>query len=299
MKIMTWIQTCMGRLEHLQQSLPRLVDCPRSECVVVDYSCPQNAGDWVAQHFPQVRVVRAPGERHFHVSRARNLGAQAAVTPWLGFLDADILVSEKFLHEFTENLAPGGFYFPDEVQIAGNILCARDDFWKAEGFDETYRSWGDEDLDLQEALSFLGLEPRPYPGAWLQHVPHDEKHRTQFFAEPNRQWSWIRNRLYRQLKFDWMRLGGGPLPESMRDFLYRTVERLVHEANVAGKPVQLEMNLGQSTLGFGSRLPEATEAVLSRWQLTRKLSVTLQAVHLPQDLDTPPPEGAEVRPLPG
>ena len=51
------ITTCMGRLDHLKQTLPRLLEQPDCEVIVVDWSCPQDTAGYVAKHFPAVNVV--------------------------------------------------------------------------------------------------------------------------------------------------------------------------------------------------------------------------------------------------
>ncbi|HNH34373.1 MAG TPA: hypothetical protein PK375_00580, partial [Rhodocyclaceae bacterium] len=63
-----FIVTCMGRLTHLRESLPRLATQPASECILVDFSCPEGCGAWAETHHPAVRVVRVPGQEHFNLA---------------------------------------------------------------------------------------------------------------------------------------------------------------------------------------------------------------------------------------
>ncbi|HEY4997615.1 MAG TPA: glycosyltransferase, partial [Usitatibacter sp.] len=138
---LAYVTTCMGRLEHLKQSLPRAAGQPDVSCVVVDYSCPDRAGNWVEQHFPGVKVVRIEGETRFNASRARNAGAAAAGdVEWLGFFDADILLDESFAKVVLPTLRRGSFYRSDAVtrQSWGSVICRRDDFIAAGRYDEAY-----------------------------------------------------------------------------------------------------------------------------------------------------------------
>src|SRR4051812_16837551 len=96
MPTITLITTCMGRLEFLKQTLPAAIAQRDTTVVVVDYSCPQNCGLWVESSFPQARVIRIEGQDRFNLARARNSGVEACQTPWLGFLDADILLAPTF-----------------------------------------------------------------------------------------------------------------------------------------------------------------------------------------------------------
>ena len=50
--MLTVVMTCKGRLGQLQQSLPLLAAQDRLALIVVDYGCPERAGDWVAVHHP-------------------------------------------------------------------------------------------------------------------------------------------------------------------------------------------------------------------------------------------------------
>ena len=81
------VTTCKGRLAHLKQSLPAMLAQDGAEVVVVDYCCPERAGDWVESAFPSVQVVRADGEEGFSNWRAISrlitcvsIGNQALVT---------------------------------------------------------------------------------------------------------------------------------------------------------------------------------------------------------------------------
>src|SRR3954471_12220533 len=83
------ITTCMGRLDHLKQSLPKMVAQGCHQVIVVDYSCPQHSGEYVRNNFPSVRVVSVAGQEHFSNWRARNAGASVATADVLVFVDAD------------------------------------------------------------------------------------------------------------------------------------------------------------------------------------------------------------------
>src|SRR5881409_3903042 len=89
------ITTCMARLEHLKLSLPAMLAQPGAEVVVVDFSCPQQTGDYVAKHFGRARVVSVPGEQSFSNWKARNAGAAAATGDLLLFCDADTVLAEN------------------------------------------------------------------------------------------------------------------------------------------------------------------------------------------------------------
>ena len=90
MNTIALITTCKGRLHHLRETLPLMASQGADEIVVVDYGCPDGAGDWVEREFPGVRVVRVDDDPGFCLPRARNAGARASSARWLAFVDADV-----------------------------------------------------------------------------------------------------------------------------------------------------------------------------------------------------------------
>ena len=112
------ITTCKGRLAHLQESLPRMLAQPDCECIVVDYDCPQGAASWVACNHPGARIVKAEREPLFRPGHARNLGAAAAVAPWLAFVDADTLLAPDYVATIFDRIAAGGIFTPGQMAQA-------------------------------------------------------------------------------------------------------------------------------------------------------------------------------------
>src|SRR5476649_2313793 len=101
---------CKGRLAHLRESLPRVA--AQAPCIVVDYDCPENSGDWVNAHHPEVAVVRIRNEPGFNLARARNLGAAETRADWIVFLDADVVPSPHFAEAVSALLRDGLFLRP-------------------------------------------------------------------------------------------------------------------------------------------------------------------------------------------
>jgi glycosyltransferase involved in cell wall biosynthesis len=83
------VTCCKGRLEFLKRSLPTFVQQAETEVVVVDYDCPDGTKDWVAAHYPDVRVAAVADAPLFNLSRARNIGADVARGQWLVLCDAE------------------------------------------------------------------------------------------------------------------------------------------------------------------------------------------------------------------
>lgn len=211
--VFSFITTCKGRLPHLQQTLPLMVQQEDSEVIVVDYGCPQKTGDWVAQHYPQAKVVRVTDDEGFCKSRALNLGAQAARTEWLIFIDADIRLVGDLLSWLRPLLAPGNFFRAEidhqRMDNFGTFACHRDDFAKTGGYDELLRGWGMEDNDMYQRLRSSGCTQHFYPARFLDPIQHGDEQRTQFSPYKNRWVSHMISSLYVQMKYDFQAL----LPE--------------------------------------------------------------------------------------
>ena len=241
---LTYITTCKGRLAHLKQTLP-LAMAQRLSCVVVDYSCPDGAGAWVAEHFPEVTVVRIAGQAGFNAAKARNAGAAAATTPWLIFADADVLLAPKFVETVSPNLATGTFYRASPVtpQTWGTIVGARDDFAAVGGYDETYEGWGGEDDDLIWSLMITGRKPAGFAPALLSEIAHSNEERTRFHDIGDLLVQQIVNHTYLSAKFDLWRLVGKALPMPERKAMYEKIKRAVAVFDQRGRTTPLVIEL--------------------------------------------------------
>jgi glycosyltransferase involved in cell wall biosynthesis len=240
------VTTCMGRLSALRQTLgPMLAQAGAPPVVVVDYSCPDGAGDWVEANHPTARLVRVPGRSRFNASAARNIGARHADADWIAFVDADVVLDPGFAGAVRPLLVPGGFYRcrSDDPGLGGTFLCARDDFQRVGGYDEVYPCWGEEDNDLFDAFEFVGLERRPYPAELLRHLPHDDAARTRYYAIADKTLGHAINRVYRLVKWDIARLNRAlPTPE-LRRALYDKVAEKVTASVRSGRPAELGADL--------------------------------------------------------
>ena len=205
-------------------------------CIVVDYSCPEGAGDWVAAAFPQVTVVRVPGESQFQAAKARNAGAAAARTPWLGFFDADILLDPSFFATVIPRLTAGHFYRagPLTRQTWGSVICVRDDFVAIGGYDETYIGWGAEDDDLLRALVLLGRRPAFFKASLLGEIAHTNEARTLYHPLQDISLQHRINVAFMNMKFDMLRLLGRRIGAHELKSVYDQISRALIEAQQRG-----------------------------------------------------------------
>ncbi|GAA4408660.1 glycosyltransferase [Quisquiliibacterium transsilvanicum] len=186
------ITTCKGRLHHLRETLPLMAAQGADEVVVVDYGCPDGAGDWVEHEFPGVRVVRLTDDPGFCLPRARNAGARASSSEWLAFVDADVKLLPGWIGWLRGHLEDGRFYRASAVagvrdlETFGSVVCPRRAFETIGGYDDAMRGWGGEDVDLYTRLSQIGLADTDYPASLVDVIRHGDDQRTRWYEIKDR-----------------------------------------------------------------------------------------------------------------
>lgn len=180
--------TCMGRVHHLRQTLPRNLadsvdwDAPdQTEFVILDYSSPDGLADWlhtdprVAPYLQRgiVKYVRVDGERFFRHSHAKNLAHAHATGDILCNVDADNFVGAGFADWLRtvfsrrpnvivatsrlNNRLNSGAY----KGAMGRIAMLSHNFWRLGGYDESvrFKGWSGEDTDLVLRALRTGMRP--------------------------------------------------------------------------------------------------------------------------------------------
>ena len=248
--ILTFTLTCMGRLEHLKQTLPRMLAQPNCEVVVVDYSCPDRSGDWIGEHFHDqpVRVVSLPGRTHFDRSEAKNAAILSARTEWVCVIDADIVVATEFSKEILPRLIPNHFLRRLSTMrgVGGTFVAQRDALIGVGLHDPVYQDWGEEDVDLFDALRFAGYQMGTFPEEMISHLEHDNDLRTQFHETQDRRISHLTNRMYRAAKWDTARITGEVPSLERRRQMYQSIRNQVSTAVAERSSAQISLPIGRA-----------------------------------------------------
>ena len=113
MKI-SFVTTCMGRLDHLKQTLP-LQQHPDCETIVVDWSCPDNCGDWVEENFPDTKIIRVPNQQFFNKSQSVNNGISIATGDFICIADADVIIKPEFF-SILPNISLNSYYVHNAIE---------------------------------------------------------------------------------------------------------------------------------------------------------------------------------------
>jgi hypothetical protein len=181
------VTCCKGRLEYLKRALPTFVEQSESEVIIVDYDCPDRTKDWVAAHFPTVRVAIVTEVPIFNVSRARNLGARLARAPWLAFCDADNVLAPSFASEVLARMVPGVYLRTLRNTPSGPkrrpipLVCEAATFWAVGGYDDAFRSWGLEDVELVYRLNQSGIKEARDAAVLVETLPHSNAARSAYY----------------------------------------------------------------------------------------------------------------------
>jgi glycosyltransferase involved in cell wall biosynthesis len=199
---LAFITTSNGRLHHIQCTLPLMMAQSPAEIIVVDYGCPQHTGDWVEAYHQAAKVVRVTDDPGFCLPRARNLGAGQSSAPWLCFIDADVEVKEGFVDWVGRNAQSSLFYLAGlndggvlDAGTVGTALVHRTYFDKVHGYDEVFRGWGGEDIDLYRRLSAAGAGRAAFP-EFFRSIKHDDSERVRFHPVKDKKLQAIINAFY-------------------------------------------------------------------------------------------------------
>jgi len=237
MTSIAFVTTCKNRLHHIRQTLPIIANSKASEVVLVDYGCPDNAGDWVEANLPAIKVVRVTDDTGFSAARARNMGAAVTSSEWLVMIDGDVVIDPDWLDWMHENLKVGEFYRAAPIdgkrdpETYGTAICRRADFMAMGGYDDAFRGWGGEDDDLYQRLGARGLERCHYPSRFVSAIHHGNEERG-----------------------GWDGLSGME-DKSLLNYAYMTAKTQAIHAN-GGKPLSLASR---------QSLMDGTRHALARW----------------------------------
>lgn len=195
------VTTCKGRLDHLRQSLPLVFQSSvKVTAMVVDYGCPQRAAAWCRrQHCGRIWTVEVFDNTDiFSRPRAKNIGAVRLPVSVLCFVDADCLLTPKWLEfvadAFENRNADMCLVSPMVDDASGTFAVRAQLFHAVRGYDEALLDWGYEDSDLYTRAYNYGAKIVTYDRAFVQMLPHDNDVRSEYHESKDLKATWERNR---------------------------------------------------------------------------------------------------------
>ncbi len=264
------VTTCKGRLSDLKQTLPTFVAQTGAEVVVVDYDCPDGTRGYVAEHYPEVRIVAVADKPKFNLSQARNAGAAEATGDFLVFLDADIMIAEGLLHYLATNVknrSYGTFGGGVANSVRGSCVVDRVLFEAAGRYDEVIEGYGGEDLDLYSRLRFLRARHVSLPREYVANVIEQDQEAREKYRGPNIRKQFLRGMTYLLAKETVMRVMNKPvLNEQLRRSIYKAVDRQLDPAFAGEKDLVLRLQLPDTT----------RRGYLADWEFSRLLVVKVR-----------------------
>lgn len=189
--------SCMDRLHHLAETLPRNLSdnlsYPDMEIVLLDYNSSDGLEAWAKEHLQEWieagRLVyfKTTDRAHFERSHARNLAFRLATGDIVCTLDADNFTGPGFAHYVNERFDRHEQIYlrPDfdgaHVRLRdafGRICVRKEDFHRIEGYDEQLVEYGYEDIDLCVRLEKAGLAPSFIEDdRFLRYIDHSNSER--------------------------------------------------------------------------------------------------------------------------
>lgn len=201
------LTTCMGRLATLMTVAPtvRAELATRDGWIVVDWSCPDRAGDYLERLGDRrIRVLRHPGERYFHKTRALGLALERARelgTTHVCQLDADSCPRPGFRAELGRLLEPGCFVVaamrpgaaPQRADsLTGLLALETREAERLELWHPGFRGYGCEDYWARLACLIGGLRPRELRRSFVEPLEHSDRER-EAHQRDRLQLTWTRN----------------------------------------------------------------------------------------------------------
>ncbi len=162
--------------------------------VILDYGSQDHLLEYLKTSFEneiatgRVVVYSYRGEHPFRMAHAKNMAHRLGM-----FEGADVLVNldaDNYLHDGFEDfvemgmaMAPGNFLWAGMVRgkgkkfrgVSGRIVVSAKAFIKTGGYDEKkFATWGHDDTDFNQRLTFLGYNPVEIDPYYLECIPHGD-----------------------------------------------------------------------------------------------------------------------------
>lgn len=181
--------TCMNRNQFLNRALLTWLGGGFHEIIITDWSSEKPVSESldeirskIMNYREGVRVVEVPGQTTFNCTGSRNMAARFCRTPFIWFVDSDVMINLKRLRLFqpTWNSFFHGTLFRTGAPTTGTCLVHRLYFKQIGGYSERITTLPGEDLDLYKRLKGVGLHRKHFPFGSLKHIPHPYYLRTKY-----------------------------------------------------------------------------------------------------------------------
>ncbi|SFW13406.1 glycosyltransferase family 2 protein [Chitinophaga sancti] len=181
----------MNRLFTLKETLPgNIAACkqyPNAEVVLLDYNSDDGLSQWVYDHFREYIAQELlvfyqlidPQPRFFSHAHSRNMAFCLATGDILCNVNADYHIAAEDLCYMNDKMQPSdplaliAHLDNSERDNLGRLCLRKEDFELIGGFDERFKSYGYEDIDLNMRLKMADVRieymPAQFDNAYVDH----------------------------------------------------------------------------------------------------------------------------------
>lgn len=146
----------MNRTHDLKISLPAMLEsCSLSvpsEISIINYNSKDDLDDWiktvVVPDGVELVYKKYTGREHYHMAHARNLSVLNSTGEYIIIGSADMVPHSDFISTVRGMIEENGYVWMQDMEHKGFIVCQRDEFVLAGGYDERFEFYGPEDRDI-------------------------------------------------------------------------------------------------------------------------------------------------------
>lgn len=191
--MITFCIPCMNRVDDLRKIMPYLIDnansSPRVEILILDYNSTDNLAQYIKRvqsdgdlAYPnKLTYIKYSGRNYYHMAHARNMACVLAGGEYIISYNADFIAKEGFIKRIREIIEEENPVFIKDgtrgLEFCGVIVCKKEEFMDAGGFDERFEFYGPEDKELVARLTRRGGKSANLPNELLQVIPTPDTER--------------------------------------------------------------------------------------------------------------------------
>ena len=115
------------------------------------------------------------------MSVTKNILGKFATGEFLCWLDADNFIKTGFTDflfksfDYDKNIVLNVEWSPETTGMCGRVSCSKHNFMKINGYDETMKGWGYEDLDFVNRLQKVGIFKKEIPLKYMDCIVHSNE----------------------------------------------------------------------------------------------------------------------------
>ena len=192
--------TCaMNRLEHIKKTYIKNIESCKEylnddiEFVLLNFNSNDDLDSWVASNLKKLPInfnyIKTNKPKFFDMALTKNITGKFATGDVLCWVDADNYISNEFINFVFEkfsnqkNIALNVNWSPKTEGMCGRVVCKKEDFVKINGYDESMKGWGYEDIDFTERLKRLGVSVEEIPNHLLSCISHSSLNRLKNYNQ--------------------------------------------------------------------------------------------------------------------